>query len=321
MTEHRPTPHSGLQSRRAPVIPAFLIGLLLAGALAACGGTGENATPKVLLVGIDGVRVDVLREVPTPNLDALAATGSFTDDARNVFPTISGPCWSSILIGVPPEKHGVMNNDFSTNRYDLYPDIFTRIETLRPELKTFVATDWLPLATEDSGGPLISDAVDTKFIRDGYEYGWPEADSLSVDATVAEIRSGDPDVLFVYIGDTDEISHEIGGIGEAYREAIATADRYVGKLVAAVKSRPTFPQEDWLILVTTDHGRTEDGGHGGDSPEEVTVFYLASGPSAEKGRPEGPVSIMDIPVTALAHLGIPVDPSWGLEGKVVGIRP
>ena len=29
------------------------------------------------------------------------------------------------------------------------------------------------------------------------------------------------------------------------------------------------------MLVSTDHGRTAEGGHGGDSPEETTIFYLS----------------------------------------------
>lgn len=278
-----------------------------------------NSTPKVLLIGIDGIRVDVMREVPTPNMDALAAAGAFSEEAQNVRPTVSGPCWSSILIGVGPEKHGVVNNDFSTNQYADYPDFLTRIEMVKPELGTFAAIDWLPLGADAAGGPLIGDAVDRKVVLDGYEFGWLEADSISVVATVNELRTGNSDALFVYMGAPDEISHNIGGIGLEYRDAIAAADRHVGRLVEAVKNRPTFPQEDWLILVVTDHGRTETGGHGGDSPEETTVFYLASGPSAQIGTPEGPITVMDFPVTALTHLGIQIDPAWGLDGHVVGL--
>jgi len=279
-----------------------------------------GAAPKVLLIGIDGIRVDVLREVHTPNLDALAAAGTFSEEAQNVLPTVSGPCWSSMLIGVGPEKHGVHSNDFSTNRYGEYPDFLTRIEEARPELSTFAAVDWLPLGAEDAGGPLISDAVDRKVVLDGYELGWLEADSASVMATLEELRAGNSDALFVYLGAPDEISHNIGGIGEEYRAAIATADRHLGQLVAAVKARPHFPAEDWLILVATDHGRTEEGGHGGDSLEETTIFYLASGPGAQVGGTAAPPSIMDIPVTALAHLGIAIDPAWGLDGQVVGLK-
>jgi hypothetical protein len=280
---------------------------------------GGQAVPKVLLIGIDGVRVDVLRDVPTPNLDALVAAGFFGETARNVRPTVSGPCWSSMLIGVGPEKHGVLNNDFSTNRYPEYPDFLTRIEEVRPDLRTFAAVDWLPLGTETDGGPLIGDAVDRKAVVDGYELGWTEADSVSVMATVEELRTGNPDALFVYLGAPDEISHNIGGIGEEYRASIATADRHVGRLVEAVKARATFADEDWLILVSTDHGRTDEGGHGGDSPEETTVFFLASGPGTQRGPATGSPSILDVPVTALAHLGIAIDPAWGLDGQVVGL--
>jgi len=280
----------------------------------------EGATPKVLLIGWDGIRVDVLREVPTPNLDALAAAGTFSDEAATATPTVSGPCWSSILIGVWSEKHGVVSNDFSSSRYDEYPDMFTRMEAVRPELNTFAAIDWLPLGTEDAGGPLISDAIDELFVVNGYDLGWLEADSVSVDATIQELRTGDPDALFVYLGAPDEISHVIGGIGQEYREAIAIADAHTGRLVEAIRSRPSFAQEDWLVLVVTDHGRTETGGHGGDSAEEATVFYLASGPSAVMGTPSAPPSTIDAPVTAMTHLGIEIDPAWGLDGEVVGIR-
>jgi endonuclease/exonuclease/phosphatase family metal-dependent hydrolase len=63
------------------------------------------------------------------------------------------------------------------------------------------------------------------------------------------------------------------------------------------------------------------GGHGGDSPEEATVFYLASGPSAMVGRPEEGPEVVDVAVTALTHLGIALDPVWDLDGEVVGIDP
>ena len=283
------------------------------------GRTGPESSPKVLLVGWDGVRPDVLREVSTPNFDSLAAAGTFSDAARTARPTVSGPDWSSILIGVWPEKHGVHSNDFSSNRYAEYPDFFTRIESVAPELNTFVAVDWLPLGAEADGGPLLSDRIDRRVVLDGYELGWLEADSISVEHVLQELRTGDPDALFVYLGAPDEISHTIGGIGAEYRESIDFADRQLGRILAAIRARATYPEEDWLVLVCTDHGRTETGGHGGDSPEESTVFYLASGPSAVVGRPVESPATVDFAATALTHLGMEIDPAWGLDGRVVGL--
>lgn len=278
------------------------------------------AIPKVLMVGWDGVRPDVLREVPTPVFDALTAEGSFSETAQTARPTVSGPCWSSILTGTWPEKHGVLSNDFSSNRYDRFPDVFTLVERVRPDLNTFVVADWLPLVAREAGGPLVGDAVDRKVVLDGYELGWPEADSISVDVAVEELRTENPDILFVYHGAPDEISHNIGGIGGEYREAIAAADRHLGRLLEAIRDRPSFPREDWLVLLTTDHGRTEAGGHGGDTPEETTVFYLASGPSAHVGTPSASPGVVDLVPTALAHLGVSLDPAWELDGQIRGLR-
>ena len=99
--------------------PSRLPALLLAMTVTACTGgeTPEDQpaplTPKVLVIGIDGVRPDVLAEVPTPNLDALIADGTYTDQAQTGLPSVSGPGWSSFLNGVWSEKHGVTNNDFT----------------------------------------------------------------------------------------------------------------------------------------------------------------------------------------------------------------
>jgi predicted AlkP superfamily pyrophosphatase or phosphodiesterase len=285
------------------------------------GAPAEVAlSPKVLLIGIDGVRPDVLAEVPTPNIDALAATGAFTATARTGMPSVSGPGWSSMLNGVWPEKHGVVDNDFTGKRYDLYPDFLTRIEKVRPELATFAVADWKPLVAADDSMPTISDQVDAKHVLDGYETGWPEGDAHSVALAVEHLSTADPDALFVYLGNPDEVSHEHHSIGQEYRDAIALADAHVGSLVAAVKARATYAREDWLILVSTDHGRTAEGDHGGDTPEERTIFFLASGPSAMAAALPDTVHIVDVAVTALAHLGIAIDPAWNLDGKVVGIR-
>lgn len=276
--------------------------------------------PKVLLIGIDGVRPDVLAEVDTPNLDALIADGAFSDRANTTRPTISGPAWSSMLIGVWPEKHGVLNNNFESNRYDEYPDFLTRLEGLRPELRTFAAIDWLPLATDDSGGPLIAGPLDELVALNGYDHGWAAGDGRVVDRAVAELSSEDPDAMFVYLGNPDETSHESGAIGEEYREAIALADEHVGALIEALHGRPTYDREDWLVLISTDHGRRADGGHGGASPEETTTFVLAYGPSVIQGGIPGTLRIVDIAVTAFAHLDVEIDPAWGLDGTPLPIE-
>jgi len=282
-----------------------------------CGGPPREK--KVLVIGIDGVRPDVLAEVPTPHIDALIADGTFADDVQSKAQTISGPGWSSMVIGAWPDKHLVTNNDFTGNDYATYPDFLTRLEWVAPEISTFAVLDWPPLGTTESGGPLFSDTIDAKLNFNGEEGGYEAADAASVAAAVRYLSHQDPDAAFVYIGNPDVAAHDTG-VSPEYRRSIEIADTHVGELLAAIRSRSTYDQEDWLILISTDHGHKDEGGHGGESPEEKTVFYLASGPSAAKGEPAVLPNLVDIAVTAMAHLGVRVDPAWDLDGKVVGLK-
>ena len=305
-------------SRSARIgVLTLLIGPLALGA-GACspppGMTSGDPTPKVLLIGVDGVRADVLAAVPTPVMDSLAASGWYTAEARTTTPSVSGPAWSSILTGVWPGKHGVVDNGFEGRQYAKYPGFLTRIERERPELGTFAALDWMPLAALEGGDPVLASPIDSIFAVDGYEFGWAEADSTVASRAAQHLAVADVNAAFVYLGNPDETSHRTGSIGAEYREAIALSDRHVGWLIEALQTRPTYGEEDWLLLISTDHGRREDGGHGGDSPEEMEIFVLASGAATAAWPAPGsrPAYIVDMPVTALHHLG--VSPGSDLDG-------
>ncbi|HUS39634.1 MAG TPA: hypothetical protein VMX74_09300 [Pirellulales bacterium] len=47
---------------------------------------------------------------------------------------------------------------------------------------------------------------------------------------------------------------------------------------------------------------------------------IVSGPSAKRGKIEGPTFLVDVPVTALHHLGVEIDPAWKLDGHPVGLK-
>jgi len=294
------------------LLPFLLLPLLAAGQ--------NEPRPKVLLIGLDGVRVDIMQAASTPNIDALVAEGAIAYDARTRPNTVSGPGWSSMLIGVWMEKHGVEGNQFGDNAYDRYPDFLTRIEQVRPELSTLAVLDWPPLGTQQDGGPLISDLVDVKVNVNGDTLGYPEGDRRSV-ATAADLLERQPvDAAFVYVGNIDVVGHDTSSLSAEYRTAIEEADRLVGDLVDAVRRRPQFDREDWLVLMSTDHGRSDDGGHGEESEAELTIFYLASRLSRGGVQLADRSAIVDVAVTALAHLGITIEPDWDLDGRVNGVE-
>ncbi len=303
--------------------PRFVIALVVAAsALFAGTGQAQEEVPqrKVLLIGLDGVRVDIMAAVETPEIDSLAAAGFFSDEAKTRVRTVSGPGWSSMVTGARTDKHLVDSNNFEGNDYATYPDFLTRTERERPELNTLAVLDWPPLGTTDSGGPLFGDEIDVKINFDGEADGYRYADSLSVEAAIEQLRDTDVDAAFVYLGDIDVVAHETNSRSPEFKAAIEWADTRVGLLLQALRDRPNYADEDWLILLSTDHGRNDAGGHGGTSPSETTIFYLASGPSVEPGRTDCPPEIVDVAVTALAHLGLGPDPAWNLDGQVRGLK-
>ena len=105
---------------------------------------------------------------------------------------------------------------------------------------------------------------------------------------------------------------------EKYLKAIEKIDRQVGKMVKALDQRPNPDRENWLILLSADHGGSNFG-HGKNIPEHTTVFFIASGNSVAKGEIQGEVGVVDVAVTALKHLGIPAKESWDLDGSVAGL--
>jgi arylsulfatase A-like enzyme len=88
-------------------------------------------------------------------------------------------------------------------------------------------------------------------------------------------------VSFVYLGAVDFAGHATGA-GDAYRTALRAADQRVGQLLDAVSSSS---RESWIVVVVTDHGHLDEGGHGGREPEVTTAWAAAAGPGIAPGGP------------------------------------
>ena len=102
--------------------------------------TIENSTaPRVMVIGIDGVRSDVAQISASRDesgLARMASEGAWTYDS-NVGPiSISGPSWSSMLTGVWCDRHGVMGNGFDNHKLDQHLDLIDRVERYDSSLKT-----------------------------------------------------------------------------------------------------------------------------------------------------------------------------------------
>ncbi|MFJ4108387.1 alkaline phosphatase family protein [Oerskovia enterophila] len=268
---------------------------------------------KVLFVDFDGVRLDKLREYDTPNIDALAAAGQLSasylqDNALG--PTVSGHGHANLLSGVWVDKHRSPDNSFTNPNIEAYPDVLTRLEQVNPRFSTFSTADWAPLNQHLILRP------DVKMQQKGASVA--ATDAQSVEDAVEVLSTRNPDAMVVYLHNGDATGHAYTAESPQYKTTIETLDRQVGELVDAIEARATAQQEDWLIVSSTDHGFTGYG-HGGDQHLTRKVWVLASGGDVPAtGTAIREWRQVDLVPTMLKHLGVEIDPSWGLEGVPIG---
>ncbi|NEY31606.1 nucleotide pyrophosphatase [Streptomyces sp. PRKS01-65] len=320
MSSRHPTRRTVLAATTVTAATAAL-GAVTAAAPAYAAPALPNGTSKdkVLVIGMDGLRHDRIDAANAPHLKAMMSEGTYGTSllyANPMAATSSGPGWSTVSTGVWPDKHGVKDNSFTGKDYTRYPGLLARLAQVRPGLSTYAAVDWKPLDTQGT----VTPGADATLVLDGDADGYAAHDATIAAQTEAVLRDQNPDVLFVYFGQTDIVGHNQGAAGQAYLNAIATQDAYVGRLRATIKARPTYATERWTVIVTTDHGHLDAGGHGGSAIEERRTFVLATGPGIAAGARPIDTRLVDVVPTVLKQLGIPVDPAWGLDGKPIQER-
>ncbi len=241
----------------------FLIHLLLF--LASTIILSAQNNRKTLIIGIDGVRGDAAIAANTPNMDALAANGITSYEAQTLPVTYSGPGWSTILTGVWMDKHGVRDNVFIPNNLIEYPHFFQYVKSANPDLYTASIVHWSPINILIA--PLTqTDALETY-----------DSDAAVRDACINLLNNEDPDITFIHLDDVDHAGHSSGFSPSnlEYLEAIETIDNHVGQIMTALENRPNYSNEEWLIILCTDHGGIGTG-HGCNEAACQDIFYVAS---------------------------------------------
>jgi phosphopentomutase len=137
------------------------------------------------------------------------------------------------------------------------------------------------------------------------------------------LHAQDPDAMFVYFGSVDEFGHgavdsraSFSPDSTLYLNAISHVDSHIGEVIRAMRARPKFAEEDWLVLVCTDHGGRGNS-HGGDSEQERNIWLIAQGGHLKKDD----LLLKPVPQTALVpmiyeHLGITPKTEWNPEPPV-----
>ncbi len=283
---------------------------MMAAALCASAALA-GGKPKALVVMLDGARADVVRNGATPNMKKLMA-GEWQPgygcvwslDARTVRDAkpSSAANHTSIATGATPTKTGTFRNGLTkAGKYDEWPTFLTRIAKTVPGAKTAFAFSW----GEDR---FINPNNNVEFFHG--------SDVKSADWIEKKLAAPDgPDATLYFIDLPDHAGHAQGfyPYSPLYLADVHIADAYVGRALAAIASRPTFAQEDWLVIVTADHGGYARS-HGIWGGHCTTIPYMAAAKGLPTGRAPFELRNYDAAAQTLAHFGI--DPAaLGIDGR------
>lgn len=297
------------------------------------GSANDFGGRRVLLVGIDGLRADVLEKSPPPRLKRLLRNGVVTFRAHaggtlggpDQQPTISGPGWASILTGKYLPDHGVAANGRNPhgekNGYqpEKAPHFATLIRSRYPgaAIASVSSWDWI----EDYF--IATQREHFTFHAKGEGKDYAERDRSTFEKARGVLAASDPDVLFVHFDQVDGAGHAGGfsGANPDYLKALESVDVLVGGLLDTIEARPAVAAENWMVLVVSDHGGIGKS-HGGQTQEERLVPMIAHGKSLARGRVvDREVGLNAVVPTVLEFLGVECEEKWGLAGAPFGLPP
>jgi len=311
-------------SRRNPL----LLGMLLI--LAAMGGCGGPQPPlqNVLLITLDTTRADYIgcygADVPTPNLDRLAAEGVRFARCMPCTP-LTLPSHSSIMTGTYPFVHGVRRNIL-----DRLADVNqTLAEVLRQNGRTTHGVIASAVLRHTFGiGQGFDNYVD---LRPGRGKNTPDAERKANEVCDLAIPilhqvAAEPFFLWVHFYDPhypyESDRHPDDSSPAAYADEVTFMDAQVGRLLDELKALGL--DGNTLVIAVGDHGEglgdhgeSEHGYFVYDASMRVPLLTRCPGAVPAGKVVEDQVRTIDVMPTILDFLGVP--PAETVQGS--SLRP
>lgn len=249
--------------------------------LASCTLNSETKYPEgidhVIVIGVDGMSPDGIRNAKTPTMDSMIANGAVKWNVRTVLTSASSQNWASMIMGAGPEQHGITDNDWERDNHTLppivageegiFPSIFGILREQRPDTEIGAVYNW-----RGFGRLFEKKAVN-------YDKTFSTEDSTAADF-IQYIKAKKPTFGFVHFDHVDHAGHEYGHGTPEYYAAVSKTDSLVHQILNAIKSAGI--DQHTLVIITADHGGVGTG-HGGATIEEAEIAMILYGKDIKKG--------------------------------------
>ncbi len=259
---------------------------LIAPATGTSAQSPEIRTPVTILISIDGAHPSYLRRGDTPHLDALADAGA-SAALRPSFPTKTFPNHHTIVTGLHPDRHGIVDNVMEDAER---PGQRFTLADQRVSLDPFWWGDAEPAWTSAERAGIRTGTMFWPGSEVGHDGVWPSiwsrydmnlTEAQRIDVVLdwmrrpADIR---PRFVTLYFDTVDWEGHEHGPNSEDVRAAIRNVDGLLGRLVGGLAELG----QPANIVIVSDHGMAETSSERvvliDDWLERETYNLLTSGP-------------------------------------------
>ncbi len=220
----------------------------------------NSPAPYVILVSFDGFRHDYVEKYNAPNFKQFIKEGVSAEAMLPSYPSKTFPNHYTIVTGMYPNNHGLVDNSFYDKSLDVQYSIGNRSVVENPAfygglpLWQLVQQNEMKSASYfwvGSEAPVAGSFPDYYSIYDGQV---PNGDRIMTVTNWLKLPAEErPNFISLYFSLVDDAGHRNGPNAEKTKEAVLEADRLLGLLVQAV-AEIDLPIN---IVITSDHGMNE----------------------------------------------------------------
>ena len=213
----------------------------------------------VVLVSMDGFRWDYARQFNLPNLKQIAKEGVQAKSMRPSYPSKTFPNHYSIVTGLYPDHHGIINNAF----YDTALNESFSLSTNAKNDSRFYGGNPIWNVAEQQGVKTASffwPGSDTDQKRPTYYKNYDDnvPYGTRIDTVIKWLqlpKKERPHLITLYFDEPDHTGHDFGPLSPENKKMVIKMDSIMGQLSSKLNQLAIGKQIN--LIIVSDHGMTD----------------------------------------------------------------
>lgn len=223
-------------------------------------GFGQAVQPYVVLVSFDGFRYDYVQKINPPNFKAFIEKGAQAKALIPSFPSKTFPNHYTIVTGLYPAHHGLVDNRFYDSKKNAMYDMRARQQVVDPDYYGGIPIWQLARQQGVKSASYFWVGSEMSDPERRPDYYYPYDDSKSPEGRVEQAlawlklpEAERPRLITLYFSSPDHEGHTFGPSAEETRNAVLKADTLLGKLMQGL-GKIDLPVN---VILVSDHGMAE----------------------------------------------------------------